>query len=58
MCSDDERCLLSQCVSHNEICEVRVELPVEVFSRLSQMSVASGLSIEQLVAQEVKKLAE
>lgn len=56
MCKSDESCLLSQSESHNETCELKVELPMELFSRLTQLSAATGLSVEQLVAQEVVRL--
>ena len=45
-------------VSQNENCELRVELPLELVSRLAQQAAASGMTLEQLVAQEVRKLAE
>ena len=45
-------------VSQNDNYELRVELPLELVSRLAQQAAASGMTLEQLVAQEVRKLAE
>lgn len=56
MDKNDESCSMSQNESQVATCELRVDLPVEVFSRLSQLSVATGVSVEQLVAQEVSRL--
>lgn len=56
MDKNDESCSMSQNESQAATCELRVDLPVEVFSRLSQLSVATGISVEQLVAQEVSRL--
>ncbi len=49
---------MSQEESQIEKCELKVELPLELVVRLTQQAVASGVSLEHLVAQEVKKLAE
>lgn len=56
MCKSGESGLLSQKESQNEMCELKLELPLELFSRLTQLSVGTGLSVEQLVAQEVARL--
>lgn len=56
MCKSGESGLLSQKKSQNEIYELKLELPLELFSRLTQLSVGTGLSVEQLVAQEVARL--
>lgn len=56
MCKSDESGLLSQKESPNEMRELKLELPLELFSRLMQLSVGTGLSVEQLVAQEVSRL--
>lgn len=55
--SEGEDCE-SQEVSQNANFELKVELPLELVARLAQQAVASGVSLEHLVAQEVKKLAE
>ena len=54
MCKKREDVIVSQ----NENYELRVELPLELVSRLAQQAAASGMTLEQLVAQEVRKLAE
>lgn len=56
MCKSGESGLLSQKESQNETRELKLELPLELFSRLTQLSVGTGLSVEQLVAQEVARL--
>ncbi len=48
----------SQEMSQNANFKLKVELPLELVARLAQQAVASGVSLEHLVAQEVKKLAE
>ncbi len=58
MCKKEESDSMSQGVSQNENCELRVELPLELVFRLAQQAAASGMTLEQLVAQEVRKLAE
>lgn len=49
---------MSQGVSQTEKCELKVELPLELVARLAQQAAAAGVTLEQLVAQEVRKLAE
>lgn len=56
MDKNDESCSMSQNESQAAICELRVDLPVEVFSRLSQLAASTGLTVEQLVAREVARL--
>ena len=58
MCKKEESDSMSQRISQNENCELWVELPLELVSRLAQQAAASGMTLEQLVAQEVRKLAE
>ncbi len=49
---------MSQEESQNANCELKVELPLELVARLAQQAAAAGVTLEQLVAQEVRKLAE
>ena len=58
MCKKEESDSMSQRISQNENCELRMELPLELVSRLAQQAAASGMTLEHLVAQEVRKLAE
>ena len=58
MCAEGEENGMSQGVSQTENCELRMELPLELVARLAQQAAAAGVSLEQLVAQEVRKLAE
>lgn len=44
--------------SQEEICEVKVELPIESVSKLSQLAAAEGVSLEELVADQVAKLVK
>lgn len=39
-------------------CELRLELPLEVVTRLSLRAAAEGVSLEQLVAQVIAGLAK
>lgn len=56
MDKNDASCTLSQNESQPEICELKVDLSVEVFFRLSQLAASTGLTVEQLVAREVARL--
>ncbi len=58
MCTEVEECRMSQGVSQTEKCELKVELPLELVARLAQQAAAAGVTLEQLVAREVRKLAE
>ena len=48
----------SQNESQEAMCEVKVELPMDLLSRLAQQAAASGVTLEQLVAQTVRELVE
>ena len=54
----DEKCMMSQNASSVATCELKVELEMNLVIRLMQQAAASGLTLEQLVAQTVRKLAE
>ena len=58
MSKEDEKCIMSQNASSDEMCELRVELQMDLVIRLTQQAAASGVTLEQLVAQTVRKLAE
>lgn len=58
MCTEVEESRMSQGVSQTEKYELKVELPLELVARLAQQAAAAGVTLEQLVAQEVRKLAE
>lgn len=57
MCTKGGECSTSQEISQTEKCELKVELPLELVARLAQQAAAAGVTLEQLVAQEVRKLA-
>ena len=48
----------SQKESREAMCEVKVELPMDLLARLAQQAAASGVTLEQLVAQTVRELVE
>lgn len=48
----------SQNESREAMREVKVELPMDLLARLAQQAAASGVTLEQLVAQTVRKLVE
>ena len=58
MSEEDEKCVVSQNASFGEMCELKVELQMDLVIRLTQQAAASGVTLEQLVAQTVRKLAE
>lgn len=58
MSEKDENCVVSQNSSLGEKCELKVELQMDLVVRLTQQAAASGMTLEQLVAQTVRKLAE
>ena len=58
MSEKDENCVASQNSSLGEKCELKVELQMDLVVRLTQQAAASGMTLEQLVAQTVRKLAE
>ncbi|MBQ8376755.1 MAG: hypothetical protein IJX33_06900 [Akkermansia sp.] len=47
---------MSQCATDRH--ELRIELPLEVVTRLSLRAAAEGVSLEQLVAQVIARLAK
>lgn len=47
---------ISQCATDRR--ELRIELPLEVVTRLSQRAASEGVSLEQLVAQVIARLAK
>ena len=49
---------MSQNESREAMCEVKVELPMDLLARLAQQAAASGVTLEQLVAQTVRELVE
>ena len=49
---------MSQNASSSEMCELKVELQMDLVARLTQQAAAAGMTLEQLVAQTVRKLAE
>ncbi len=49
---------VSQNESREAMREVKVELPMDLLARLAQQAAASGVTLEQLVAQTVRKLVE
>lgn len=58
MSQEGENYKISQNASSDEMCELRVELQMDLVIRLTQQAAASGVTLEQLVAQTVRKLAE
>ncbi|MBR5888593.1 MAG: hypothetical protein IKY92_00915 [Akkermansia sp.] len=58
MSEEDEKCVMSQNASSGEMRELKVELQMDLVARLTQQAAASGMTLEQLVAQTVRKLAE
>ena len=58
MSQEGENNKISQNASSDEMCELRVELQMDLVIRLTQQAAASGVTLEQLVAQTVRKLAE
>lgn len=49
---------VSQKESQQENRELKVELQLKEFARLSQLATATGVSLEQLVARELARLVE
>ena len=49
---------MSQEVSQTATCELKVELPLDAVAQLAQRAAAAGVTLEQLVAQEVHKLVK
>lgn len=58
MSEEDKNDEMSQTESSDEMCELKVELQMDLVIRLTQQAAASGMTLEQLVAQTVRKLAE
>ncbi len=58
MSEEDKNDEMSQTASSDEMCELKVELQMDLVIRLTQQAAASGMTLEQLVAQTVRKLAE
>lgn len=58
MSEEDKIDETSQTASSDEMCELKVELQMDLVIRLTQQAAASGMTLEQLVAQTVRKLAE
>ncbi len=58
MSEEDKNDEMSQTASSDEMCELKVELQMDLVIRLTQQATASGMTLEQLVAQTVRKLAE
>lgn len=58
MSEEDKNDEMSQTASSDEMCELKVELQMDLLIRLTQQAAASGMTLEQLVAQTVRKLAE
>lgn len=58
MSEEDKNDEVSQAASSDEMCELKVELQMDLVIRLTQQAAASGMTLEQLVAQTVRKLAE
>ncbi|MBR5330511.1 MAG: hypothetical protein IKV13_03385 [Akkermansia sp.] len=55
---EDGKYSASQNESREAMCEVKVELPMDMLARLAQQAAASGVTLEQLVAQTVRELVE
>lgn len=58
MCMEEEKYSVSQNESRDAMCEVKVELPMDMLARLAQQAAAEGVPMEQLVAREVARLVE
>lgn len=58
MSEEDKNDEMSQTESSDEMCELKVELQMDLVIRLTQQAAASGMTLEQMVAQTVRKLAE
>lgn len=58
MSEEDKNDEMSQTASSDEMCELKVELQMDLVIRLTQQAAASGMTLEQMVAQTVRKLAE
>lgn len=58
MCMEEEKYSVSQKESRDAMCEVKVELPMDMLARLAQQAAAEGVTLEQLVAQTVRELVE
>lgn len=58
MDEEEQESEVSQKESQQENRELKVELPLKEFTRLSQLATATGVSLEQLVARELARLVE
>lgn len=58
MCKENEENCASQNESQEEMFELLVEIPVDALTKLSQCALAKGQTLEQMVAQIVRELAE